>query len=162
MGSESGELVEVRLLDVSVPTYRQSAEHHDELFREFTLIARDGGPEASAGVPARLVALIEELTRRFGAFSTGPRSTLDEAMARGDTKVDLIYQVPPAIGPAAAEFAALLDEADAFCRAGEHLLTLAAPPRSVAFRRWFLGEFERQVRGEPARPWREPSGAEGP
>ena len=54
---------------------------------------------------------------------------------------------------AAAEFDALLDEADDYCRAGETLLTLATPAPALAFRRWFLGEFVRQAAGEPPRPW---------
>ena len=46
----------------------------------------------------------------------------------------------------------MLDEADVFCREGE-LLTLATPADEVAFRRWFLNEFVRQLRGEPPRRW---------
>ncbi|MDP8936487.1 MAG: hypothetical protein M3O23_01920, partial [Actinomycetota bacterium] len=45
--------------------------------------------------------------------------------------------MPAEVGPAAAEFNRLLDEADEFCRAGD-LLTLATPPDTAAFRRWFL------------------------
>jgi hypothetical protein len=33
------------------------------------------------------------------------------------------------------------------------MLTLAPGPQQVALRSWYLGEFERQGRGEPPRPW---------
>jgi hypothetical protein len=48
--------------------------------------------------------------------------------------------------------ATLIDEADDFAREGT-LLTLAAPPECVDFRRWYLREFARQVDGEPPIPW---------
>ncbi len=46
-----------------------------------------------------------------------------------------------------------MDEADDYCRAGQHLLTLVTPPEALAFRRWYLGEFVRQIAGEQPRPW---------
>lgn len=52
----------------------------------------------------------------------------------------------------AARLESLLDEADEFCRAGD-LLTLAATGEGVAFRRWFLHEFVRQIDGRPPRAW---------
>jgi hypothetical protein len=47
----------------------------------------------------------------------------------------------------------LLDGADECCRAGEHLLTLAAPAPVVAYRRWLLDEIATQAAGGPATPW---------
>ena len=150
-------LVEVRLLNLSLSAYAASAAHHDELRREFTLIAEGTEENASNSVPARLLALTGELNLRFGSFTSASQATLEAAVARGDRVMDVVYRVPPEAGPAAAEFGQLLDEADDYCRAGQHLLTLATPPREAAIRRWFLGEFERQTRGEPPQPWREPA-----
>ena len=60
--------------------------------------------------------------------------------------------MPAALAAAARRLRTLLDEADAFCRAGD-LLTLATQPEGVAFRHWYLDEFQRQIDGRPPRPW---------
>ncbi len=149
-------LVTVSLLGVSLAAYSEASQHHEELRREFTLITSQGGDAAAESVPSRLVALGEELKRRFERFAAGPRSELEDALAAGRDAIDLHYRVPPEAASAAASFDALLDEADAFCRRGDSLLTLATPPRAAAFRRWFLGEFVRQINGGAPRPWQEP------
>ena len=144
----AGEIRLVRLLEFPVDVYRRAAEHNDELMREFALVREDG----SDHVPARLLALTEELRARFGAFTAGPSSALQDALSRGDTTIDLQYRVPAMVRDAALQLDRLLDEADAFCRAGE-LLTLATDAEGLVFRRWFLEEFVRQIDGQPARPW---------
>jgi hypothetical protein len=63
--------------------------------------------------------------------------------------------VPSSARDACIELEKLLDEADEFCRSGEHLLTLAASPEVVSFRRWFLTEFVRQIDGEDPISWAE-------
>lgn len=154
MSAEAGALVEVRLIGVPVDAYGLASQHHDELRREFALIAQARGAD-DRSVPARLLAVVEELNRRFASFTAGPGQDLEASLKDGRPTVDVVYRVPVEAGPAAAEFDALLDEADEFCRAGAELLTLAAPPRAVAFRRWFLGEFARQAAGQPPTPWAE-------
>lgn len=159
-GTQADErLVEVVLLRLSLPAYREASEHHDELRREFALMAQGPAAVPAPDVPSRLVALGVELERRFQAFSSQPQAELDTAVARGDERIDLRYRIPPEAGPAAAAFDALLDEADAYCRAGDGLLTLATPPRAAAFRRWLLGEFVRQIDGLPPTPWEYPEEA---
>jgi hypothetical protein len=152
--AEAG-LAEVRILRMSLPVFRRAAEQNDELLREFALIRVEG----SDHVPARLLALIGELNARFGGFSTDPTAALEAALERDEQEVNLVYRVPVETKQAVLELSALLDEADDFCRAGD-LLTLATPPESLAFRRWFLDEFLRQVDGEPPRSWPEAIGAE--
>lgn len=142
------ELVTVRILGLPLDVMQRSSEHTDELLREFALIREEG----SDHVPSRLLALVEELRDRFGSFSESARLAMDAALERGDETIDLSYEVPPAVAGAARQLGALLDEADDFCRSGE-LLTLATQPEGVAFRRWYLDEFQRQVDGEPPRPW---------
>ena len=147
----AGDLVEVHLLRLPVDLYQRAAEHSDELLREFALIQDlhgDGG-----AVPARLVTLMEQLRRRFAMFSAGPRTELEEAIAGGAREIDLHYQVPPEARGAVVELGTLLDEADEFCRTGTELLTLATPPEALAFRRWFLNEFEAQIDGRAPTPW---------
>ncbi len=146
----AGDTGMVHQLGYPIDVWQRASEHSDELMREFALIREDG----SDHVPARLLALVEELRGRFGAFTAGPMDALQAAADRGDTTIDLHYEVPPTVRDAAFQLDRLLDEADAFCRAGE-LLTLATDPESLAFRRWFLEEFVRQLDGLPARPWSE-------
>jgi hypothetical protein len=147
-GAASANLVPVVILGFPLGVYQRAAEHNDELLREFALIRGDD----SDNVPARLLALIDELQGRFGAFTEGPTSALQEALARGATEIQLRYDVPVEAAAGAARLEALLDEADAFCRSGD-LLTLATVPEIRAFRRWFLGEFVAQIGGRPPRPW---------
>jgi hypothetical protein len=142
------ELVSVSILGMPLEVMQRASEHSDELLREFALIREDH----SDHVPARLLALIEDLRGRFGSFSEGPRQAMQAALERGDATIDLHYQVPPAVAAAARQLGNLLDEADEFCRSGD-LLTLATQPEGVAFRHWYLDEFQRQVGGLPPRPW---------
>jgi hypothetical protein len=61
--------------------------------------------------------------------------------------------VPEAAASAITHLGDIFDEADDYCRAGEHLLSLATPPESLEFRRWFLGEFVNQIAGAAPTPW---------
>lgn len=151
MASAADDLVVVELRGLPVALYGISSEHHDGLRREFALINR--GADDDTSVPTRLRRLIDELNASFGAFTTEPTGALREALRRGDETIDLAYRVPREAGQAAQELDDLLDEADAFCRAGRHLLTLATPPEPLALRRWFLGEFVAQVGGAPPTSW---------
>ena len=122
------ELVEVRIVAMPMDVYRQSAEHGDELMREFALIReRDADSRA---VPRRLLALVDALTHRFSGFTAAQEASLQEAIERGDPTIDLVYRVPPDVKQASIELGAMLDEADAFCREGHDLLTLATPRRA--------------------------------
>jgi hypothetical protein len=150
-------LLEVHIVGMPLDVYQEASEHTDELLREFTLI-RDSETENPANVPARLVSLVNELTERFSGFTTQQEAELHAAVERGDATLDLAYRVPPEVEQAALELDRMLDEADAFCRSGSALLTLASPPRTVAFRRWFLHEFVRQAAGQPPMRWAEFSG----
>ena len=148
------ELVEVRLLDLPVAEYVESARHHDELFREFALILSRPEVEGDHQVPALLLALVEELSARFVGFTAAPLGELQAAVERGDERVDLTYRVPREARQAAVRLADLLADADRYCRAGA-LLTLAPPPAAAAFRDWYLEEFAAQIDGAPPTPWRE-------
>jgi hypothetical protein len=144
-------LVEIRLLDLKLEAYRHSAEHHDELLREFALI-QSREPSEGHAVPRRLLALIDALTNEYGGMTAVPQADIDAAIERGDDAVDLTYVLPVSIGPAIAHLVDLLRETDEYCRQGD-LLTLAPPPDAVAFREWFLLEFVNQVHGRPPTPW---------
>jgi hypothetical protein len=145
------ELVEVRIVDMPLDVYAEASEHSDELMREFTLI-RERDQDGRA-VPRRLLELVDQLSATYGAFTAGQEAELRGSLDRGDATITLVYRVPATVGPACIALDQLLDEADDFCRDGHELLTLATPPRSLAFRKWFLEEFVRQADGGEPRSW---------
>jgi hypothetical protein len=127
--------------------------------REFALITLDTerdreSTDSMRPVPERLLDVVAELTHEFAAFTTAVTAQREEAAARGDSEIDLIYHMPPSTADAVRQLEALLEEVDEFCRSGQHLITLATPPESLAFRKWYLNEFIAQMeRGEPPVPW---------
>jgi hypothetical protein len=82
-----------------------------------------------------------------------PEAKRDDAIERGEDIVDLHYRVPEDAALACIHLGYIFDEADKYCRAGRHLLSLATPPESLAFRQWFLGEFVNQIAGAAPTPW---------
>ena len=118
--------------------------------REFAHLADD--PE-NTHAPARLIFLHRQLQERFAPFTQGTQTELEEAMGRGDKTIDLTYEVPEEVGDAVHDLAALLDEVDRYCEAGEYLLALKTPARALAYRQWFLEEFAQQVAGRAPIPW---------
>ena len=146
----------VRMLQLPVQVWAASQEHHDELLREFALMTagledRDG---EAPPVPVRLLRLVEHLTASFAGSSDEQRGRLFAAAARGDEVMDVLeFSLPEAAGPACAQLAEMLDEADDYCRAGHHLLTLATPDEIRVFRAWYLGQVREQLAGAPAEPW---------
>lgn len=150
---QRADLVEVRLVDLPIDVHRAAAEHADELRREFTLLRAQQQDRPGGAVPDRLLDLMDDLEARFSGFTDDTEQELEVAIARGVASVDLVFRVPPEAADAAAQLDAMLDEADEFCRSGEALLTLGTPPAALAYRRWYLEEFSRQVDGLPPRPW---------
>lgn len=145
------ELMEVRLIGLPLDVQRRTNAHYDALMREFELIRQSDS--AGETVPVRLLDLVDELSIRFNQFSEQPRAVLEAALESGGSTVDLAYQVPRDTVDACRRLLVLLDEADEYCSAGEHLVTLASPPVVREYREWFLGEFIEQEAGRPAMPW---------
>lgn len=152
----AAESVEVRLVGFPLALHAQTVEHYEELMREFRLIAygAEQPHSESYSVPARLVDLVERVTDRYAGLTDAQDAERDAAYARGQERIDLVYRVPPSVAEASRDLVVMLEEADEFCRRGD-LLTLATPPPLVRFRRWYLGEFVRQIGGEPPCPWDE-------
>lgn len=144
-------LSEVRLLSVPVRIWEQATAHQESLQREFDILRVGVPPDA---VPHRLHAFISNLDVRFADPSEEMWESLRDASERGDEEVDVSISVPAAAGGMARNMRALFTEVDEYCRSGDALMTLAAPPELVEFREWFLGEFERQINdGLPPTPW---------
>lgn len=150
----ASDLVEVRILDLPLDLMSAAQEHSDELMRELTLVAEQMRQEGTAGLPTKLVELVGELTESYAGFGVEQEAKMAAAASSGQRVLpELVYLVPRDIAEAVRHLENLLDEADDYCRSGEHLLTLATRPEHVALRRWFLREFARQVAGEPPTPW---------
>jgi hypothetical protein len=146
-----GGLYEVRLLNVPLRVLAAAREHHDEVMREFAMLALDES-SASEHVPARMLELVDILGRRYGASSARPDAEVDAALERGDRSIDLVYHVPDHVTDAADQLESLMAEADEFCRQ-QQLLALARPKLLMDFSDWYLSEFKRQIAGEPPRQW---------
>jgi hypothetical protein len=150
------ELHPVRMLRLPVQVWAASQEHHDELLREFALMTagREDRDDEAPPVPVRLLRLVEQLTASFAGSSDEQEARLFAAAARGDEVMDVLeFALPEAAGPACVQLEQLLDEADEYCRAGHHLLTLATPDDIRLFRTWYLAQVREQLAGAPPEPW---------
>ena len=145
---------EVRLLGLPVPLWQETTQHTDELLREFALMAagRESGT-VQDDVPGRLTSLMADLQARYGSGADEREEPLRAAAAAGQPTLDLAFSLPVAASGAAAALDRMLDEADAYCAQGRHLLTLASPPEVVRFRRWYLSEVTAQLEGADPTPW---------
>lgn len=144
----------VRLVGVPVRVLAAGRQHHDELMREFALLALSED-EHRHDVPKRLTELIDTLGRRYATVVQRPDAELDAALAAGDDTVDLTYQVPGHIVDDAARLEQLLSDADEFC-CTEQMLTLARGEVDRDFTHWYLDEFRRQIAGQPPLAWAGP------
>lgn len=152
---ETAEPVEVHLLQYPLDLFLRAQEHADDLIRELTLIANSAAVESGhSDLPARLLVLVEQLTHQYAGVSDDAEKQRDAALDRGEKTIDLTYRVPPHITDAVRHLGAIFDEADDYCRQGEHLLTLATPPDALAYRHWILEEFVAQIdEGRDPVPW---------
>ena len=144
-------LHEVRLHNMPLRLLAAGREHHDEVMREFAMMALDENV-GSDHAPARLMELVDILGRRYGAASARPDAEIDAALERGETTIDVVYHVPDHVADAAGQLESLMREVDEFCR-DQQMLALARPPLFVRFAEWYLDEFRRQIAGEQPRPW---------
>jgi anti-sigma B factor antagonist len=149
----SGEMSQVRLVSVPVEIWRRASLHQEAVQRELDII-QSSLPDDAA--PNRFSRLVAELDARFGRAGDPTWARLREAAEKGDEQVDLVFVVPVETAEASRRLDRTLDDLDAFCLAGDKLLTLATPEELVRFRRWFLGEFTRQIEGgHDPMPWGE-------
>jgi hypothetical protein len=144
----------VRMLQLPVQVWAALQEHQDELLREFALMTAGQDDGGAPPVPVRLLRLVEQLTASFAGSSDEQRGRLFAAAARGDEVMDVLeFWLPEAAGPACVQLEQMLDEADAYCQAGHHLLTLATPEEIRVFRSWYLAQVREQLAGAEPEPW---------
>jgi anti-anti-sigma factor len=144
----------VELVGLPIVVHRRAADHSATMRREMALVAASSDWSAT---PARLLELAHELGERYAGFGSESDAVMQDALARGETTVDLRYDVPIDVVDACVELNSILDEVDEYSRAGD-LVTLVSPPDVLAYRRWFLDQFITQLRdgAEPTR-WSTPS-----
>jgi hypothetical protein len=143
-------LVEVRLLNFPLQLFESARQHHDDLMREFALLAMR--PPAAGTVPHRLLELIELLGHRYGAAGERSDAVRDAAIERGDDSIDLTYHLPRSAMPELRNLHELMEEADEYCRS-EQMLTLASTPAERRFRVWFIEQFVTQLDGAEPVPY---------
>jgi hypothetical protein len=152
--AERGGLVPVHLLQLPVPLAARAQQWFEELMREFTLMHAGTAEAAHREVPARLTEMIDTLTTRFAGLNDDARNRLDAAIDRRDLVIaDHVMHLPHDAAAASIGLGAMLDEADEFCRQGQHLLTLAEPAEVRAYREWYLAEVVKQLGGGTPTPW---------
>lgn len=149
----AGALVGVRIIGLPLSIVAEAEEHVEGLLREFALIAASHASGGEAHVPGQLLDLVSELEGDYAEMTVRQQAQLAEARQDGLDSIDLVYDVPPSLADACIRLGDALDAADRFCREGRHLLSLATPPKPLAFRRWYLDEFVRQIEGKPPTPW---------
>jgi len=154
-GPDSGDISEVRILGFPVALQARAQEHMDDLLREFMLIAAANEQGPKAHVPRQLLDLIQEVQRDYSGATLEQDAQLLAARESGLANIDLVYRIPSSVAQAATRLGEALDEADSYCLAGEHLLTLATPSEALELRRWYLGQFVAQIGGAPPTPWGE-------
>ena len=146
-------MVTIHIRGLPLELHARSQAHSDELMREFRLLAEQMRQEGTEGVPIRLIELVNALEGQYSTFTVEQEDALEAAITAGGETIDLSYDLPAHVGDGVRALSAILDEVDELCRAGQHLLTLATPPDQVAYRRWFLDEFTRQIDGSEPVAW---------
>ena len=152
-GDAVPDLTEVHILGLPVEILARAEEHVDGLLREFALIAASEAHGEEVHLPRQLLDLVHELERDYAAMTEEQQSRIAAAADTGLDSVDVVYRVPAEVAGACVRLGDALDAADRFCRDGKYLLNLATPPDAQAFRRWYLGEFVRQIEGQERRSW---------
>ncbi|GAB7189525.1 hypothetical protein NUM3379_02310 [Kineococcus sp. NUM-3379] len=145
--------VQVRLLGVPLRIRARLVRHLEGLQRELALVQIGGERGAGTSLPRRLLELAVELETTYAPYRAQPAQDMADALAAGAEFLDVEYAATARSGAYIRHLGDVLEEADEFCRAEQHLLTLPAGAELVAFRRWIFGEIVRQLAGEEPRPW---------
>jgi anti-anti-sigma factor len=150
--------VQLELLNFPVERFERALQHAAGVQRELDVLRVDA--EAAGHVPRRMDEVFADLDSRF----TGYRATMDTLgvlIEQGTEHADVII---PILGEGEERASAiealrdLLDEVDAYCEAGDQLLTVVTPPDLLEFRRWLFDEVIGQLRGASPHAWSGGSG----
>ena len=141
----------VVLAGMPVDLLLRSVQHIGDLRHEL-LIVRAGEESSQERPDPRLAKLLEDIDAD-GIAGPEARAQAEAARPAGVDVIDVELDLSPGTAPNSRRMAAALEEADELCRELE-LLTLAAPPEVVRFRRWAAAELWGQlVDGRPPEPF---------
>ena len=145
---EPEEMIKIRLLDMPLKVFAHYRIWYEDLRRELRLLALNHGSEYPVASELSALTLRVEQERRQARGT----SDFDVALDKGGDRADLEYIVPVSAPATMTRLRELLEKVDVFCR-DQWLLTLAPSRQQLQLRAWYLGEFERQGRGEKPLPW---------
>jgi hypothetical protein len=144
---------QVRLLGYPVALGIRQEERTIELMRELQLIALDArASDPASSVHARLIGFAAAMSATYGPALSAPRTELESAHEAGEVRTEIRYPLHPGTAREMLTYARLMEEADAYCVAGE-VISLGPDPEVYALRRWIVEEFLRQYHGAAPRPW---------
>ena len=143
-----GPLHRVSIRGIPTEVWDATRRWFQGLLREFDVM---GTVAETDGVPARLLAFVEEARARFSRFG-GSDVVLDRALAAGEPQIDVDLELPEAAGEAALALWELIEDAESYCRSG-HLLSVVPDEEVRRFAEWYLHEIPRQIDGADPRPW---------
>ena len=142
---------EVRLLGMPVALFLETREQHEDLLREFALMALGHG-ELDLSQPEDLRRLIQQLGGRFMRAVARSNDEVDAAARAGESHVDLSYRWSASLLSVVEYLESLMLRADGFCAKGL-MLTMPRSPQVLTLSRWWVGEFRRQEAEEPPISW---------
>ena len=140
--------VRVTLVDLDTRLFGHLRAHHFELRRELRLLAMADPERYPVAVRMTEVFARADQERRQ---SVGV-ARLDSAIAGGETRVTLTYDVPASTPATMADLLDLFHEVTRVF-GDEELLAVTPPADLQRMQGWYFGEFVRQAGGEPPRPW---------
>jgi hypothetical protein len=143
----------IRMVGVPVELFLATRQQHDELMREFAVLALAHQDEESSH-PPELRRLVRELGVHYAASGSRADASVEAAAQAGQPTIDLTYRVPISVLAAADRLEGLMQSADVFCRGGR-MLTMPRTPQMFRFAEWWLEELRRQVAGFGPTPWAE-------
>jgi serine phosphatase RsbU (regulator of sigma subunit)/anti-sigma regulatory factor (Ser/Thr protein kinase) len=140
------------LLGIPPALLERCREEYAAFLRELRLVAQRSADDAARLGP--LLLQQGKLGERLATFALAADSdvqTIEPGAEAG--QVDLALDGPVALGLNAARYSRLLDDAERAAAAGDWLLGPGPSAPVVAFRRWLLGQIDRQADDRPPRPW---------
>jgi anti-anti-sigma factor len=145
--------VQLELLNFPVDRFQRARQHAAAVQRELDVLRVDG--DRDGRVPRRSDEIVADLDTRFTGYRA-TMDTLDSLVAQGADHADVMIPVlgePEERAAAIQALADLLDEVDAYCEAGDQLLTIVTPPDLREFRTWLFAQVIGQLRGAAPAPW---------
>ena len=150
--------MQLELLNFPIDRFQRALQHAAAVQRELDVLRAEN---RAGRLPRRSDEIIADLDTRF----TGYRATMDMLDGLVEQGVDHADVPIPVLGDpeeratAVQALADLLDEVDAYCEAGDQLLTIVTPPDLHEFRAWLFAEVIGQMRGAAPSPWTSPGPA---